>query len=164
MTATAPAHGAASPRTRRGGRWRRVARWERPLLAGGLALVALHLLDLAVSGPATTVAGVAAILLVPVAWLALQPRLTRPTRFGLALVAGALAIGFGVVSHGLHVVNSGPDWRDVTGVGMLAGGILLIASGVTALAAAGSVRRSPSASPCTRPRGSAARSSCTCSS
>ena len=59
----------------------------------------------------------------PAAWLALQPRLIRPTRFALGLVVGLLAIGFGVVSHGLHVVNSGPDWRDLTGVGMIAGGV-----------------------------------------
>jgi uncharacterized protein len=75
------------------------------------------------------------IVAVPAAWYALQPRLIRPTRFALALVVGLLAIGFGVVSHGLHTVNSGPDWRDLTGVGMIAGGALLVASGVAALAA-----------------------------
>ena len=32
-------------------------------------------------------------------------------------------------------MNSGPDWTDVTGVGMIAGGLLLIASGLTAIAA-----------------------------
>jgi pimeloyl-ACP methyl ester carboxylesterase len=122
----------APPRTRRGGG---LARLERPLLAGGLALVAAHLLDLALSGPDTTVLGVLGIVAVPAAWVALQPRLIRPTRFALALVVGLLAIGFGVVSHGLHVVNSGPDWRDLTGVGMIAGGVLLLASGAAALAA-----------------------------
>jgi pimeloyl-ACP methyl ester carboxylesterase len=122
----------APPRTRRGGR---LARLERPLLAGGLSLVAAHLLDLAFSGPATTVAGVLGIVAVPAVWFGLQPRLIRPTRFALALVVGLLAIGFGVVSHGLHVVNSGPDWRDLTGVGMIAGGALLVASGLAALAA-----------------------------
>jgi uncharacterized protein len=40
-----------------------------------------------------------------------------------------------VVSHGLHVVNSGPDWRDLTGVGMALGGIMLVAAGLAALAA-----------------------------
>ena len=54
----------APPLTRRGGRF---ARLERPLLAGGLALVALHLLDLAISGPATTVLGVLGIVAVPAA-------------------------------------------------------------------------------------------------
>jgi pimeloyl-ACP methyl ester carboxylesterase len=122
----------ALPRSRRGGR---PARLERPLLAGGLALVAVHALDLAISGPDTTLVGVLGIVAVPAAWFALQPRLIRPTRFALALVVGLLAIGFGVVSHGLHVVNSGPDWRDLTGVGMIAGGLLLLASGAAALAA-----------------------------
>ena len=71
---------------------------------------------------AAAVLGVLAILALPAGWYALQPRLIRPTRFALALVVGLLAFGFGVVSHGLHVVNSGPDWRDLTGVGMIAGG------------------------------------------
>jgi uncharacterized protein len=122
----------APPRTRRGGRF---ARLERPLLAGGLALVALHLLDLAISGPDTAILGVLAIGAVPAAWLAAQPRLIRPTRFALGLFVGLLALGFGVVSHGLHVVNSGPDWRDLTGVGMALGGIMLVAAGLAALAA-----------------------------
>ena len=42
------------PRT---GRRERVARLERPLLFAGLALVALHLLDLAFSGTDTSVPG-----------------------------------------------------------------------------------------------------------
>jgi pimeloyl-ACP methyl ester carboxylesterase len=108
---------------------------ERPLLAGGLALVAAHLLDLAISGPATAWWGVLAILALPAAWFALQPRLIRPTRFALGLAVGLLAIGFGVVSHGLHVVNSGPDWRDLSGVGMVVGGVLLVGSAAAALAA-----------------------------
>ena len=135
----------APPRPRRGGRGARtgrgrsrrgrLARLERPLLAGGLALVAAHLLDLAISGPATAWWGVLGIVALPAAWYALQPRLIRPTRFALALVVGLLALGFGVVSHGLHAVNNGPDWRDVTGIAMIAGGVLLVASGVAALAA-----------------------------
>jgi pimeloyl-ACP methyl ester carboxylesterase len=133
MTATVIAP-APSP-TRRGRVRRRTARLERPLLAAGLALVALHLLDLAVSGPDTAILGVLAIVAVPAAWFAAQPHLTRPTRFALGLVAGLLAIGFGVVSHGLHVVNSGPDWRDVTGLGFIVGGLALAASGAAALAA-----------------------------
>jgi alpha-beta hydrolase superfamily lysophospholipase len=120
---------------RRGGRRAALARLERPLLAGGLALLTLHLLDLAISGPDTAVLGVVGIVAVPAAWLALQPRLVRPTRFALALLVGLLAFGFGVVSHGLHVVNSGPDWRDLTGVGMIAGGLALVVAAAAALAA-----------------------------
>jgi pimeloyl-ACP methyl ester carboxylesterase len=127
----------APPRQRRGGR---LARLERPLLAGGLSLVAAHLLDLAFSGPDTTVLGVLGIVAFPAAWVALQPRLIRPTRIALALVVGLLAIGFGVVSHGLHAVNNGPDWRDLTGVGMIAGGVLLLASSAAALTAPAGAR------------------------
>jgi uncharacterized protein len=117
------------------GRRERLARLERPLLLAGLALVALHLLDLAFSGPDTTVAGVLAIVAVPAAWAFAQPRVTRPTRLVAGVVTGLLTFGFGVVSHGLHVVNSGPDRTDITGVGMIAGGLLLVAAGLTAIAA-----------------------------
>ena len=136
MTATlAP----APPQVRRSGRGR-VARLERPLLAAGLALVALHLLDRAFSGSATSVLGVLAIVAVPAVWIAAQPRLLRGSRLLLAVVVGLVSIGFGVVSHGLHVVNSGLDRYDLTGLGMIAGGLLLVASGVTALTAP---RRAP---------------------
>ena len=118
----------------------RIARLERPLLLAGLALVTAHLLDLALSGPDTSVLGVLVILALPVGYAFAQPRLTRPTRLGLGVFIGLLAVGFGVVSHGLHVVNSGPDWRDVTGVGYILGGLLLVAAGLTATTAP---RRAP---------------------
>jgi 4-amino-4-deoxy-L-arabinose transferase-like glycosyltransferase len=117
-----------------------VARAERPLLLAGLALVAAHLLDLAFSGPDTSALGVAVIAVLAATWALAQPRVTRPTRLALGVVVGLVAIGFGVISHGLHVVNSGPDWRDVTGVGYIVGGLLLVASGVAATAAP---RRAP---------------------
>src|SRR5687767_103191 len=134
MTATlaAPRRAAAPPSRRSRAR---LARLERPLLLAGLALIALHLLDLAFSGPDTTVPGVLAIVAVPIAWALAQPRVTRATRLVLGVVIGLLSLGFGVVSHGLHVVNSGPDWTDVTGVGMIAGGLLLVAAGLAAIAA-----------------------------
>jgi pimeloyl-ACP methyl ester carboxylesterase len=146
MTATllqpssSPAHAPPpAPAPRRTLR-RRIARLERPLLAGGLALVAAHLHDVALSGPDPSGTAIWAILAIPVAWVLLQPRMIRPTRLLAAVVTGLLTFGFGVVSHGLHVVNSGPDWRDVTGVGMAVGGLLLVASGLAAVAAP---RRAP---------------------
>jgi uncharacterized protein len=117
-----------------------IARAERPLLLTGLVLVTAHLLDLAFSGPDTSALGVAAILGVALAWALAQPYVTRPTRLFLGVLVGLLAIGFGVVSHGLHVVNSGPDWRDVTGVGYIVGGVLLVIAGIVAVAAP---RRAP---------------------
>ena len=119
----------------------RAARAERPLLLAGLALVAAHLLDLAFSGPDTSALGVAVIVAVAAAWALAQPHVTRPTRLALGVVVGLVAIGFGVVSHGLHVINSGPDWRDVTGVGYIVGGVLLVAAGIAAMAGP---RRAPS--------------------
>jgi uncharacterized protein len=130
----------APPRTRRGAARKRIARLERPLFAAGLGLAVLHLLDLALSGPDTTVFGVLGIAGVAAAWWFARPRVTRPTRVLLGVVAGLLVLGFAVVSHGLHVVNSGPDWRDVTGVGAILGGLLLVASGLAAIAAP---RRAP---------------------
>ena len=118
----------------------RVARLERPFLLAGLALITLHLLDLAVSGAATSLLGVAVIVAVPLAWALLAPRATRPTRIAAGVLFGLVAVGFGVTSHGLHVVNSGLDWRDVTGVGYIVGGLLMAASGLTAIAAP---RRAP---------------------
>ena len=134
-----PEPGPATPP--RGGRRERVARAERPLLLAGLALVAAHLLDLAFSGPDTSALGVAVIVALAAAWALTQPHVTRPTRLVAGVVVGLLAVGFGVVSHGLHVVNSGPDWRDLTGVGYIAGGLLLVAAGLVATAAP---RRVPS--------------------
>jgi pimeloyl-ACP methyl ester carboxylesterase len=64
-----------------------------------------------------------------------QPHVTRPTRVALGVVIGLVAIGFGFASHGLHVVNSGLDRYDVTGLGMIAGGVLLVAAGLAAVAA-----------------------------
>ena len=138
MTATlAP----APPLTRRGGgRRERLARLELPLLAAGLFLVTLHLLDLALSGPDTSVLGVLVIVAAPALWLFAQRHVTRPTRLALGVAFGLLMLGFGVVSHGLHVVNGAGDLYDVTGVGFIVGGLLLVASGLTAVVAP---RRSP---------------------
>ena len=135
MTAPRPVAAPPSGRSRA-----RLAHLERPLLLAGLALVALHLLDLALSGPDTSFLGVLGIVAVPAVWALAQPHVTRPTRLVLGVVIGLLTFGFAVVSHGLHVVNSGPAWTDVTGMGMIAGGLLLIGSGLTAIAAP---RRAP---------------------
>lgn len=123
-----------------GARRDRLTRLERPLLVAGLALVTLHLLDLAFSGPDTTLLGVAVIVAAPLMWVFAQPRLIRPTRVALDLAFGLIALGFGVVSHGLHAVVSGPDWTDVSGLGFIVGGLLLLAS---AAAAAVAPRRPP---------------------
>jgi len=131
---------APSPPPAARSRRQRVARLERPLLLAGLVLVVLHLLDLALSGPDTAVLGVLGIVAVPLGWAAAQPRVTRPTRLILGVVIGLVFTGFAVVSHGLHVVNSGPDLRDLTGVGAIVGGLLLAGAGLTAVAAP---RRAP---------------------
>ncbi len=74
------------------------------------------------------------------AWALARPHVTRPTRVALGVSVGLVVVGFAVVSHVLHVINSGPDWRDVTGVGYAIGGVALVLSGV---AAAFAPRRAP---------------------
>src|SRR5688500_7717881 len=75
----------APPAHHHGTRRTRLARLERPLLIAGLALVALHLLDLAFSGPNTSLLGVLAIVAAPIGWTLAQPHVTRPTRLALGL-------------------------------------------------------------------------------
>jgi dienelactone hydrolase len=118
----------------------RLARLERPLFAAGLALITLHVLDLALSGPDTLVVAVLAIVAVPVALLLALPRATRATRFAVPVALGALFTGFTAASELLHAVLQGPAWTDVTGLGALIGGLLLIGAGIAALAAPGGGR------------------------
>jgi uncharacterized protein len=113
-----------------------VAAVERPLLLAGLGLVVAHLLDLALSGPDTTVAGIAAILALALVVATVQPRVNRLTRFVLAVPAGLLFAGAGTVAHVVDLFASGPRWTDVTGVAFAVGGLMLVASGCAALAAA----------------------------
>jgi pimeloyl-ACP methyl ester carboxylesterase len=115
----------------------RFARLERPLLVAGLALITVHLLDLALAGPDTALLGVLAIVAVPAAALWAQPHVTRATRFALAATVGALFAGFGIASAGLHAALQGPALYDLTGLGAIAGGLLLVAGGVAALTAPG---------------------------
>lgn len=118
----------------------RFAALERPFLLVGLVLVTGHFLDLAFSGPDTTLLGVVAIVALPIAVAALQPRVARLTRFALAVPTGLLFTVAGGLAHVLDLFTSGPRWSDVTGVAFAAGGVLLIAAGCAALAAP---RRAP---------------------
>jgi hypothetical protein len=113
----------------------RFAALEPPLVVAGLALVTVHLLDLALAGPATSALGVLGILAVPVTAVLLRPRVSRATRFALAVPLGLLFAGAAAVAHVLHVTLVGADWGDVTGVGAALGGLSLLAGGCAALAA-----------------------------
>jgi uncharacterized protein len=113
----------------------RFAALEQPLVVAGVALVTVHLVDLALAGPATSALGVLGILAVPTAAVLLRPRFSRATRFALAVPVGLLFAGAATVAHVLHVIFVGADWGDVTGVGAALGGVALIAGGCAALAA-----------------------------
>jgi multisubunit Na+/H+ antiporter MnhB subunit len=99
MTATLAEPRASTPSPPRRYR-RRLARLERPLLLAGLALVTLHLLDLAFSGPDTSLVGILAIVAAAGVCALAQRHVTRPTRLIPGVVVGLLALGFGVISHG----------------------------------------------------------------
>ncbi len=116
-----------------------MASLERPLLLVGLVLVTTHLLDLSLSGPDTTVLGVALILALPALVWALAPHVGRVTRFALFTPAGLAFAAAGILAHVLDLFTSGPRWSDVTGVGCAFGGLSLVAAGCAALA--GSPRR-----------------------
>jgi uncharacterized protein len=131
ITATRAVAAPAPPLARRA----RLARLERPLLLAGLALITEHLLEHSFAGPDTTLLGVLAIAGAAAGWAALQPRLSRFTRAGLAAVIGALCLGFGAVSHGLHIVAGDPELGDVSGIALIAGGIALLGSAAAAAAA-----------------------------
>jgi hypothetical protein len=118
----------------------RFAALERPLIVAGLALVTAHLLDLALAGPATSALGVLGILAVPAAVVLLRPRVSRTTRFALAVPLGLLFAGAAAVAHVLQVTSVGAAWGDVTGVGAALGGLALAAGGCAALAAAAPLR------------------------
>jgi pimeloyl-ACP methyl ester carboxylesterase len=118
----------------------RLARLERPLLVTGLALITVHLLDLALSGPDTLLVALLAIVAVPLALLLALPHATRATRFAVPALLGVLFTGFTAASDLLHAVLQGPAWTDVTGLGALIGGLLLIGAGIAALAAPGGGR------------------------
>jgi hypothetical protein len=119
----------------------RFAALEPPLMIAGLALVTAHLLDLALAGPATSALGVLGILAVPTVAVLLRPRVSRATRFALAVPLGLLFAGAATVAHVLHVTLVGADRGDVTGVGAALGGLSLIAGGCAALAARAPLRR-----------------------
>ena len=108
-------------------------RFERPALIAGLALVAIHVVDVALRGSATSALGIAVLLAGAAGWIALQPRLSRATR-------AALGIGFGLafaltsaLGDAAPFFATAAEWDELSGVGATLGGLLLIASGVAAL-------------------------------
>ncbi len=117
-----------------------LARAERPLLLTGLVLVTAHLLDLALSGPTTSCARRRRDRRAAAAWALAQPHVTRPTRLALGVVVGAPRDRLRRRLPRPARRQLGPDWRDLTGVGYIVGGLLLVAAGIAATAAP---RRAP---------------------
>src|SRR5690349_1840244 len=110
------------------------------LLAAGLGLVTVHLLDLAFSGPDTTVLGMVVIVAPPLAVWALWPRLGRVSRCALAVPLGIAFAAAATVDSVFDVFGAGPRWSDATGVACAVGGVLLILAGGMALATSASPR------------------------
>jgi dienelactone hydrolase len=110
-----------------------LARVERPALAG-LILVMVHVVAVALAGPATSVAGIVALIAAAGAWFALQPRLSRPTRAALAFGFGFLMFAMAGLGDSVPFVTAGPRWDELSGVGATLGGLTLVVAGAAALA------------------------------
>jgi pimeloyl-ACP methyl ester carboxylesterase len=110
------------------------------LLAAGLGLVTLHLLDLALSGSDTTALGVEVIVALPLAAWLLWPRVGRVTRGALAGALGVVFAVAGALNSVYGVFAFEPRWSDTTGIAGAIGGVLLIVAGGHALAAPGHAR------------------------
>ena len=86
----------------------RAASLERPLGLVGIVLVTVGLVERALAGPDPSVPGVAGIVALTAAAVALHPRVSRLTRFAVAAPPGAMFAVTGVLSHGLGLFTAGP--------------------------------------------------------
>src|SRR5215218_6396007 len=106
---------------------------ERRLYAAGVVALAVHLVVTALAGPATSIAGIAAIGTLAGLAIAVYSRLRRRTRAAWSGVLG-LAVAGALGSSdllGLMVAGVGPS--EATGAVAALGGLALIATAITAL-------------------------------
>jgi pimeloyl-ACP methyl ester carboxylesterase len=109
-----------------------LSRLERPALLAGLALVLVHLIDLALRGTATSAIGIVLLLAAAGAWVALQPRLSRVTRAALGTAFGLAITVMTTLGDAIPFFATDPQWDELSGAAATLGGILLVASGVAA--------------------------------
>ena len=119
-----------SPRT---ARRRPPASTEQRLYAAGVCALALHLLDTALRGPATSLTGVVALVALAGVAIAVQPRLARRTRVAFSGVLGLMTVGMVGVSDGVRFLTTGPGWGEATGAVAVLGGLALFAASAAAL-------------------------------
>ena len=119
-----------SPRT---ARRRPAGITEQRLYAAGICALALHLLDTALRGPATSLTGVVALVALAGVAIAVQPRLARRTRVAFSGVLGLMTVGMVGVSDGVRFLTSGPGWGQATGVVAAFGGLALVAAAAIGL-------------------------------
>jgi hypothetical protein len=106
---------------------------ERWLYAAGVSALALHLLDTALRGPATSLAGIAVLLALVALAIVVHPRLARRTRVAWSGVLGLMTAGAVGSADGLRFFTAGPAWGELTGVVAAFGGLALVAAAVAAL-------------------------------
>jgi hypothetical protein len=95
--------------------------------------LAVHLVVTALAGPATSTAGIAAIVLLAGVAIAVYPRQRRRTRAAWSGVLGLVVAGAMGSSDVLALMVSGVSPSEATGVVAAVGGLMLIAAAVAAL-------------------------------
>jgi len=132
---------AATQVVERAGVWTRVrsARLETKLAVGGLAAIALHVLDdnFFQRAPGTTVADHLISALVPLAILIAAalayPRVRAGLRASIAIAIGLLGIVIGAIEPAYYWSKEGVSGDDYTGLLAAAGGLLLVIVGLAVL-------------------------------
>jgi hypothetical protein len=110
-----------------------ITRWapaaaERSLYAAGVSALALHLVDTALRGSATSLAGIAVLLALAGLAIVVHPRLARRTRVAWSGVLGLMTAGAVGSSDGLRFLGAGPAWTELAGVVAAFGGLALVAA------------------------------------
>jgi pimeloyl-ACP methyl ester carboxylesterase len=106
---------------------------ELRLYTAGVLALAVHLVVTALAGPATSTAGIAAMVLLAGVAIAVYPRQRRRTRAAWSGVLGLVVAGAMGSSDVLALMVSGVSPSEATGVVAAVGGLMLIAAAVAAL-------------------------------
>jgi pimeloyl-ACP methyl ester carboxylesterase len=111
----------------------RVIRTERRMYAAGVLALSFHLVVTALQGPATSIAGVAAIGLLAALAIATYPLLRRRTRATWSAVLGLAVAGSLGSSDLLGLAVAGTSASEVTGAVAALAGLALLGAAVAAL-------------------------------
>ena len=108
-------------------------RTERRMYAAGVLALAVHLVVTALQGPATSIAGIAAIVLLAALAIAAYPLLGRRTRGTWSGVLGLAVVGSLGSSDLLGLAIAGTSVSELTGAVAALAGVALLAAAAAAL-------------------------------